>query len=201
MSNERVPTRAFTLVELLVVIAIIAVLVALLLPAVNSAREAARRTQCLNQLRQLGLAAINYESANRHFSPGIVDDDNNTQEASHSGFIFLLPFMEESALFEQYDLQQRWQSDDNLKVARQQVSTLLCPSNDSQVVDDGGIPGAATDYAFSKGDRAFLCGESTGGGLFDVNSETRVGQIVDGLSKTIAFGEAVSDPQWPAVPP
>jgi prepilin-type N-terminal cleavage/methylation domain-containing protein len=197
-SNNR---RAFTLVELLVVIAIIAILVSLLLPAVNSARESARRTQCMNQVRQLGLAAINYESANRKFSPGIVDDDQNAQEAWHSGFVYLLPFLEETALHDQYDLEQPWSSVDNLLVGQNTISGLQCPSNNSFVVDDGGVSGAATDYAFSKGNRAYLCGEPAGNGLFDINSATKVGKISDGLSKTIAFGEAISDPKWPAIPP
>jgi prepilin-type N-terminal cleavage/methylation domain-containing protein len=193
--------RAFTLVELLVVIAIIAILVALLLPAVNSAREAARRTQCMNQLRQLGLAAINYEAANRTFPPGIVDDDDNQQIAQHNGLVFMLPFMEESALYDQYDFTSTWRSENNLLIAQNQVGTLICPSHESRVVDDGGVGGAPSDYAFSKGDVAYLCGNPTERGMFDVNSATKAGQITDGMSKTIAMGEAVSDPTWPASPP
>ena len=93
----------FTLVELLVVIAIIAILVALLLPAVNSAREAARRIQCVNNIRQLALACHNYESANREFPPGLTTYGPNTNEGrsdwiGNTMFAFMLPFLEEGAL-------------------------------------------------------------------------------------------------------
>ena len=100
-----------------------------------------------------------------------------------------------------YNLNEQWISEDNQLIPQSEISTLLCPSNDSRVVDNGGVEGAATDYAFCKGDKAYLCDEPTGGGVFGVNSETRAGKIADGLSKTIAFGEAVGDPQWPAIPP
>ena len=201
MSRPSVPRRAFTLVELLVVIAIIGILVALLLPAVQTAREAARRIQCINQIRQLCLASLTYESANRSFPPGLVDDDNNLQEAQHNGFVFLLPYFEESALHDQYNFNENWKSDSNKVVAQSRIEFLICPSNDSSVPDEGSVPGAPNDYAFSKGEVAYFCDKSQGSGIFDVNSHTRVGKIADGLSKTMAFGEAVSDAQWPAMPP
>src|ERR1700722_10659447 len=95
--NGRLGTRGFTLIELLVVIAIIAVLIALLLPAVQQAREAARRTQCKNNLKQLGLSMFNYESTYNQFPPvGTVDTlpaPNNDYNAH--GFIeYLLPYMD-----------------------------------------------------------------------------------------------------------
>ncbi|MEM8678835.1 MAG: DUF1559 domain-containing protein [Planctomycetota bacterium] len=102
---------AFTLVELLVVIAIIGILVALLLPAVNAAREAARRSQCINNMRQIALAALNYESANGHLPPGrtgcdasthfvCVSDDPSTKEG-RSAFVEILPYAEDQALYDQ----------------------------------------------------------------------------------------------------
>jgi len=193
---------AFTLVELLGVIAISGGLVALLLPAVQGAREAARRTQCFNQLRQLGLAALSYESANQAFSPGVVAAKNGAlRDGLHSGFIYLLPFLEEQALHDRYDFSTDWKSAGNLIVGAVPIATLLCPSNQSQVLDNGGIAGAPTDYAMCKGDQAYLCTTSTSRGLFDVNSAVTMGRVVDGLSKTIAFGEAVSDPTWIMIPP
>ncbi len=108
--------QGFTLVELLVVIAIIGVLVALLLPAVQAARESARRAQCLNNLRQIGLAMINYESskgelpAGRLFcgpeSASVSDNICNNERVSLSGFWVILPYMEQQALFDRIDLSQ-----------------------------------------------------------------------------------------------
>lgn len=195
--------QAFTLVELLVVIAIIGILVALLLPAVQKAREAASRLSCVNQLKQLGLATLNYESSNRKFPPGIVDDDDNAQVALHSGFVYLLPYFEETALHDAYDFGSDWQSASNQAVAQNRLTGLQCPSNNSEVVQDGGFSGAPTDYAFCKGDVAYFCAARNRDqrGVFDVNSATRHRDIADGNSKTIALGEAVSDPQWPASPP
>src|SRR5215813_4703918 len=94
----------FTLVELLVVIAIIGVLIALLLPAVQSAREAARRTKCKNNLKQLGLAILNYEAAHKElirtfYNPGLVPGDRSLT----GGVVLLLPFMEEQSAYSLYD--------------------------------------------------------------------------------------------------
>ena len=201
MQHSLTTRRAFTLVELLVVIAIIGILVALLLPAVQTAREAARRIQCVNQIRQLCLASLTYESSNQSFPPGLVDDDGNLQDGQHNGFVYLLPFFEESALHDQYRFDEDWKSDNNAALAQTRIEFLICPSNESGVTNEGNLPGAPTDYAFSKGDVAYLCNKPQNSGIFDVNSHTRVGKIADGLSKTMAFGEAISDPQWPVVPP
>src|SRR5689334_4833467 len=100
--QHRATPRGFTLVELLVVIAIIGILIALLLPAVQAAREAARRTQCLNQLHQLTLAAQNYHVARKAFPLGMeMMDGLNYTKATF--FIRLLPFVEETALYAQWD--------------------------------------------------------------------------------------------------
>ena len=106
-SRARPPrTGAFTLIELLVVIAIIAVLIALLLPAVQAAREAARRAQCVNNLKQIGLAVANYHSTNDCFPPGALDtwsvQDNGlspTNYTSWSCFAYMMPYMEQGALY------------------------------------------------------------------------------------------------------
>lgn len=134
--------RAFTLVELLVVIAIIGILVALLLPAVQTAREAARRIQCVNQIRQLCLASLTYESSNRSFPPGLVDDDDNLQDAQHNGFVYLLPYFEESSLRDRYNLKEDWKSDNNAALAQTRIEFLICPSNESGVPNAGSLPGA-----------------------------------------------------------
>ena len=188
-------TAAFTLVELLVVIAMIAVMAALLLPAVNAAREAARKITCTNNIRQLGLAALNYESTRHEMLPGVVAVGDDFKTGMHSGFVFLLPYLEEMALYDRYDMYSPWTSVINQDVGQTSISILLCPSNESRVVDNADILAAPTDYAFSKGPIAYLCAKKPAGkGAFDVNSRTKLRKIKDGLSKTMAFGEAASSP-------
>ncbi len=184
---------AFTLVELLVVIAIIAILVALLLPAINAARESARGATCKNNLRQLGLAVVNYEVNHNHLPPGVVSEGEDLQAGLHSGFVFLLPYIEERGLYDLYDLDLPWDSPENLRVAERSVDTLICPSSGSDVPYDAGVHGAPTDYAFNKGSTAFLCADKpAGNGPFDVNSRFRMKHVKDGASKTFALGEAAS---------
>jgi prepilin-type N-terminal cleavage/methylation domain-containing protein len=185
--------RGFTIVELLVVIAIISVLAAMLLPAIQSAREAARLTQCKNNLRQLGLALQSHESAHGYFPAGVVATDENFQNGMHSGFVFLLPFLEENALFASYDLSQPWTSNANLAVGANRLQVLACPSNSTEVPQQGSISASATDYAFSKGPLAYLSNKPAGGGMFDINSRVRSVHLKDGMSQTFALGEAASN--------
>jgi prepilin-type N-terminal cleavage/methylation domain-containing protein len=97
--HRKQPSTAFTLVELLVVIAIIGILVALLLPAIQSAREAARRSQCLNNLRQLSLGCINHESALKRLPAGFTTMDPPNTDIHHTWASYILPYLEEAALF------------------------------------------------------------------------------------------------------
>jgi len=184
----------FTIVELLVVIAIIGMLVALLLPAVQAAREAARRSQCQNNLRQLGLAVVGHESARQVFPPGTTAGSDNFREGEHSGFVYLLPYLEQQNLFDAMDLTVPWKDEVNLRVAQTPIETYLCPSSPSTLGLTGGLTGAPTDYAFSKGPQAYLCSKPhpQWNGMFDVNSKIQLAQIKDGLSNTFAMGEAAS---------
>ena len=106
--------RAFTLVELLVVVAIIAILVALLLPAVQAAREAARQSQCKTNLKNLTLAAINFEAAGKYFAPaaqdrgGLPSPSVKPLLSTHNGLSFLLPYFENGAKFQQIDFDWDW---------------------------------------------------------------------------------------------
>ncbi len=165
--------RGFTLVELLVVIAIIGVLVGLLLPAVQSAREAARRSQCLNNLKQVGLAFHNVASAQKDVLPYSKDpmraNGNDLgwtkwnipeQDASFSWIVMCLPYMEEQALYDQIRFDQQVTGGANLAVAQQKIEMLLCPSNGMVVnrtmwgENEGGadMPQAARmDYSGSLG--------------------------------------------------
>src|ERR1700761_9311018 len=97
-SGSTLRRSAFTLVELLVVIAIIGILVALLLPAIQAAREAARRAQCQNHIKKLALACLNYESSKKHLPPGFISDPTRTEAWAWSTFI--LPYIEEQALYD-----------------------------------------------------------------------------------------------------
>ena len=124
---------AFTLVELLVVIAIIGVLVALLLPAIQAAREAARRSQCMNNMRQLGIATLNYETAKKHLPP--------SHTRIPDGFVFahIAPYFEQGAIFAQYNFDKHWNDDNpatatvtNLKLSRMPIPSLHCPSAPSE---------------------------------------------------------------------
>jgi len=149
--------RAFTLIELLVVIAIIAVLIALLLPAVQSAREAARRAQCVNNLKQLGLAVHNYISVNESFSP-VVQNGGKAVWSNFGGPYFdpwpldwtasLLPQMEQQAMYNalNFSLSSGFSGGDtqNTTVLAQQVASLLCPSENQKTTTIG--PGTRKSY-------------------------------------------------------
>ncbi|MEM9185903.1 MAG: DUF1559 domain-containing protein [Planctomycetota bacterium] len=127
--------RGFTLVELLVVIAIIGILVALLLPAVQSAREAARRTQCINNLRQVGLAVMNYADANgNRLPPGYEVALGSSQAQGNNGivvngfFSLILPYCEESSIQQQYDYDQGFDHVSNQPAVKTRVAIFNCPS-------------------------------------------------------------------------
>lgn len=181
--------RAFTLVELLVVIAIIGLLVALLLPAVQAAREAARRSNCKNNLRQMGLAATSYHDSSRHYPAG----RNGTDQFAVAWSFEFLPFMEEQV-----------DAAVNAVAMRSPVSVFICPSRRRPVADrdfDNNdqatlVPamGAAGDYVANAGHDIRTGMEDgpldrTRAGVMFSFSKIRVGQVVDGTSKTIAVGE------------
>lgn len=130
----------FTLVELLVVIAIIGILVALLLPAIQAAREAARRAQCLNNLKQMGLALLNYESARKAYPRGrwnVVSTDTSKHDVTdrpadksndHSWTVVVLPYAEEQNIASRYDLKKAWFHADNRTVVSYPLAVFVCPS-------------------------------------------------------------------------
>ena len=136
MTQQPLQRRAFTLIELLVVIAIIAILIALLLPAVQQAREAARRSTCKNNLKQIGLAMHNYHDSHRVFPPGYVDqrDVIVDNEGHWSWSVMLMPYMDQAAIYNEFNVGNQTPSDvlattSGMQIMRQSVPSFRCPSD------------------------------------------------------------------------
>ncbi len=217
----------FTLVELLVVIAIIGILIGMLLPAVQSVREAARRTQCSNNQRQLALACMNYESSRMHYPPGLncplqnglsgaffesstFNDANNTpfpqpphRDQFGSWLVWLMPFIEANNLFDQLDLSVRELNGTNCVTPQspgaQLVQSYLCPSDvEPQIIEFNGRFFAPNSYFGVAGRQSFFITSATGDGILNYNSSVTFGDLSDGASNTLLLGERYSDdPEWP----
>ncbi|HSG71797.1 MAG TPA: DUF1559 domain-containing protein, partial [Planctomycetaceae bacterium] len=156
--------RAFTLIELLVVIAIIAILIALLLPAVQQAREAARRSSCKNNLKQLGLALHTYHEVYKKLVMGSTHSDYPPFHARRrSGFVALLPFLEQKGLFDTFQSTgaTRVPWDGGYAPNNTQLPLLQCPSD--TVTSEGGSIGKS-NYAFSRGDSSWDQNQWSGNG-------------------------------------
>lgn len=200
--------EGFTLVELLVVIAIIGILVGLLLPAVQAAREAARRMQCTNNLKQFGLAAHNFESANRYFPPRRHSKviQNTTCYSDATPQVFLLPYVEQAALMNLWDLDYNVNSDVrihgslpekpliNSTARKTQVPFFLCPSDPSSASESGA---GRNNYMCSTGGNSDFRGGLPQDGLF-CSPNPSAGQLLkgpthgsmsDGTSNTAMFSE------------
>ncbi|MHB0956955.1 MAG: DUF1559 family PulG-like putative transporter [Pirellulaceae bacterium] len=185
--------RGFTLVELLVVIAIIGVLVALLLPAVQAAREAARRMSCTNNLTQLILAVQNYEMSFRAYPPGTVNDSGPIQNVAqgyhHNWISQLLPFIEEQNIYDHIDFQVGVYDDKNLEARQTRIEILACPSSPHR-----GEEIWLTNYAGCHHDEEAPI-DKDNHGVFFLNSSVRPLDVTDGTSHTLFIGEKVSDPK------
>lgn len=187
--------RGFTLIELLVVIAIIAILIALLLPAVQQAREAARRTQCKNNMKQIGLALHNYLDVYSKFPPSFVSDvsTTNTPGGEWSIHARILPYIEEANLYNQADLGAAYGDPVNAGIATQRVETFLCPSEvNDRLRESGGVPvHYPVTYGYNGGTwRVWTNGtRQPGDGAFAPNSNFRTSHFTDGVSNTLGFME------------
>lgn len=183
--------RGFTLIELLVVIGIIAILIALLLPAVQQAREAARRTQCRNNLKQIGLALHNYLDAFTRFPPVSVLPSGMTWEP-YSGHVRLLPYIDQANLHNLVNWNVSVQFTSNPTAARTRIPIYLCPS---EINDRARITPTLVhyplNYAFNEG-TWFIYDPATGNigdGAFHPNRAFQAGDFTDGLSNTLAVAE------------
>lgn len=212
--------RGFTLVELLVVIAIIGVLVALLLPAIQAAREAARRSECINNLKQMGVAIQTYHDAKKQFPTG----RNGRDQFAVAWSYFILPQMEEQALYDAFVEGVRVDDPQNAQTMRTPIATYACPSRRPPAADrnfDNNEQPPQVLAAASLGDYAANAGLEEDTGLEDedwldpatrkiidislagpiyTGSAVNARRVIDGLSKTLAVGEKHIPPvrdEWP----
>ncbi|WP_422927606.1 DUF1559 domain-containing protein [Singulisphaera sp. PoT] len=205
-------SAGFTLIELLVVIAIIAVLIALLLPAVQAAREAARRAQCVNNLKQMGLAVHNYVDINNTFPIGqnVNPKPFKTYKIGTNWSVSLLPFLEQTAAFNGWNVSFHFADGPNTTVCKTGVSAYHCPSAPTQLVEtytagsdmDGITAGTAyqtgvVDYFAVAG--AYIPAGNLTNGIFLFTSPPNgmccaPAQVTDGLSNTMLFAELTGGP-------
>lgn len=209
--------KGFTLIELLVVISIIAILMSLILPAVQQAREAARRTQCRNNMKQIGLGIANYESSFARYCSSGEGTNENWTDATHvhgkrsffpvSTFVAILPFIDQAALFQNYDVKTHYTSTNNQAIAQTRVASYICPSNSVTGVENGannasGKPYGYTDYmpiAYVDLNDAGILQVSADNGKWDYDGGLglfgrRVADVSDGTSNTIAVIEDCGRP-------
>jgi type II secretory pathway pseudopilin PulG len=172
------PRKAFSLFQLLVVLAMLAILFGLFFPAIVKVRASAARIQSQNNLKQIALAAFNYESTYGHFPPG--DDKNHFSTAA-----YLLPFIEQNNLFQLIDFKKPLTDEKNAKAAAATIKVFLSPQ-DGQLSVKPAL--GATNYLFSAGSKAALADNN---GMYFQDSKVKIADITDGTSNTIAVGETL----------
>jgi prepilin-type N-terminal cleavage/methylation domain-containing protein/prepilin-type processing-associated H-X9-DG protein len=215
--------RAFTLIELLVVISVIAVLIALLLPAVQAARAAARRVQCVNNLKQIGLALMNFENVQQYLPTDAIGGFNDGSPYVHGWMTFILPQLEQGTLYNAINLNANWYDAINQTVVKTQINAYICPSavgphTASGMIDDlsfrppagaSPISAATTDYTgIWEIDRSLYTAngmtppaDARGIITSAIYPPPRIpilgfpiAQVTDGLSNTVAVTECANRP-------
>jgi prepilin-type N-terminal cleavage/methylation domain-containing protein len=228
-SVMRVIRRAFTLIELLVVIAIIAILIALLLPAVQQAREAARRTQCKNNLKQIGIALHNYHDTHLQFPASTVNPGSYLSTSfvtagrirNHTGYLFMLPFLEQSNLYSQINFslptgRADWNGigggGEQAVLARVRIPAFECPSDppfdnphtytpaNMYTITDAsrvsyGFVHETTEYDGFAGIH-WRANRNNSRSAFGINSSAAIRDITDGTSNTIMLIETPFQKEW-----
>ena len=178
-------------------IAGVAVATALILPAVQQAREAARRTQSKNNLKMIGLAMFNYHDVYNHFPRGTIENEELEVEERLSWLVSILPFVDQANLYQQIDQTESWNADENAFAIEQMIPVYLNPSS----AEDWADGGAATHYAgmAGVGEKApTLPANDPKAGIFAYNRVTRIRDIRDGTSNTLAVGETEEAAPWAA---
>jgi prepilin-type N-terminal cleavage/methylation domain-containing protein/prepilin-type processing-associated H-X9-DG protein len=208
---KSVSRQGFTLVELLVVIAIIGILVGLLLPAVQSAREAARRMQCMNNMRQFGLAMHNHESAYKAFPESRPRDLAGNRM---SWCVVVLDFIEQGNLSNIYDKNVRWNTGSNVLAGQNNIPIFICPTTPSGTSRlpvagtgtdlDGAVMGPSDYIVMHRLRNRFYTangivnplGTADHDGVLVPNKKTKIGEITDGTTNTILIMEDAGRPNW-----
>jgi prepilin-type N-terminal cleavage/methylation domain-containing protein/prepilin-type processing-associated H-X9-DG protein len=213
--NHRNRTSGFTLIELLVVIAIIAILIGLLVPAVQKVREAAARTQCVNNLKQMGLAYHHFHDSRKYFPPGAVTGAQPKLGipggVQHGWAVFILPGVEQGALHSRYRFDLDWRDAANAGAVTTTLAVFRCPSSPTaDVVNTGLTFGGATvmagacDYGPNNAINTsglvplgLVDNVANNGGVLVINFLCPMGAITDGTSNTLLIAEDAGRPeQW-----
>jgi prepilin-type N-terminal cleavage/methylation domain-containing protein/prepilin-type processing-associated H-X9-DG protein len=202
--SARISRLGFTLIELLVVIAIIAILIGLLLPAVQKVREAAARSQCMNNLKQMGLAMHSYHDANQSLPPGYSAsgswvEGSNVTTPGWGWATYILPYLEQNNLYSQFNLSQPVENFSSADTGIQtMLKVYLCPSDAPPTAPFAvlNVAGTTTVTTAAPSSYAATCGPDdsevdaeTGLGIFYRNSRTRITDISDGTSQTVMVGD------------
>ncbi len=184
--------RGFTLIELLVVIAIIAILISLLLPAVQQAREAARRSSCKNNLKQVGLALHNYHDTHRTFPPGWVRGAADSSPGWGT-FTFLLPHLDQANLYNTLNPGPAAMPSAANANTQTVLSVYVCPSDTGPNINAALSSHGKSNYICVMGSNVAPSASAVGDGLFYRHSSVRIRDITDGTSNTFAIGERYYD--------